>query len=425
MIAMDEKPNKGGNTPHKGNAQTPTMGTDTPATEASMCSTSTFGHSAMSSAMVSTATQPQGGDRLRPVQRRILRVDHEIVIMGLLSAGSFGAFLVFALPLSALVALAVFISSSCTLFYCIYRLVLLEWRNIVQGRGIGDYLPASIFEQLTVTTLNEYMMDSSFFLEYRHLLLYFIPGLTLEQRESYLNRLPPRHRIPLDRPGLGQFFGDDFMRLILGESRWPTRAIEAQAIPIDDTSRRLFEDSDDSSLGLELTDSDLIDDPQESTSAGPSGLSSQTQPAQDIVVTSSRTMPTPPPEDLEQEQEEEGIILEDAVTTMTSTYSTMITNAMTGYAEEAVEYVSPIIIGAGITLSSAATGVGLIGLWLGVYRPSQLSPRSPHFPNTRTLWSTVITGVASASTMVLIRSIARYSMRTQRQESSSKNPDAK
>jgi hypothetical protein len=57
---------------------------------------------------------------------------------------------------------------------------------------------------LTETTLHEFMADTTFFMEYRYLLLYFIPGLRPEQLMEYIDRLPSRHREALLRPGLGR-----------------------------------------------------------------------------------------------------------------------------------------------------------------------------------------------------------------------------
>merc|ERR1719491_2682460 len=43
-------------------------------------------------------------------------------------------------------------------------------------------------------SMHQFLTDSSFSLEWRFLLIYFIPGLTEEQLMSLINRLPERRR---------------------------------------------------------------------------------------------------------------------------------------------------------------------------------------------------------------------------------------
>jgi hypothetical protein len=316
-------------------------------------------------------------------------------MLGLLSAGSFGTFLFLLLPYYALLALGLFWISTLALFYTIYRISILEWNTIIQGRGIGDYLPASIYEQLTSTTLHEWMTDPTFFNEYRHLLLYFIPGITQQQLDAYLARLHPRHVQTLNRPGLGHFLGDEFMRIVVGESRWP---------PAENTSRRLMFDLDDenSSIGLDVID--LAGDDEHERFLGP-GQSP-------VIVVASRSTDTPADE--QRFIDQEGDILTDAVNTATAAYSYMAAEIMMGYAVQAVDYVSPLVLGTGVSLTFGALGVGMWGWWLGVYHPSRISAPRPHFPTSRTLMSTAIFGGACGSIMLLFRSAVRRSIRKER-----------
>jgi hypothetical protein len=342
--------------------------------------------------MVSTQQQPSG-EGTQSIQRNIL--DQQVYMLGLLSAGSFGSFLFLLLPYSALLALGLFLLSTWALVFTFYRIKILEWNNIIQGRGIGDYLPASIYEQLTSTTLHEWMTDSTFFNEYRHLLLYFIPGITQEQLDAYLARLHPRHVQSLDRPGLGHFLGDEFMRIVMGESRWP---------PAESTSRRLVFDLDDENSSIGFDVSDLAGDDEQEQFLRPGQ-------SREIVVASRST-------DTQEEEQRlidlEGAILTDAVSTATAAYSNVAAEVLTGYVVQAVDYVSPIVIGTGMSLTSGALGVGLWGWWLGVYHPSRISALNPHFPTSRTLMSTAIFGGASASLMLLFRSAVRRSTRKER-----------
>ena len=408
---MDDRPNKKGETP----AEKATV--DTPATaltESSMCSEST--------ATAIVPASPPLPDESVLLQRNIL--NHQAYVFALLSAGSFGAFLVFALPFSALVALIFFLCSTCAMFYMGYRILLLEWRNLMAERGIGDYLPASIYQQLTTTSVHEWMMDGSFFLENRYLLLYFIPGISQEQLDSYLERLPARHQYMLTRPGLGQFLGEEFMRLIMGESRYNDLLLEVQReeqIIERGASRRLFENDDNSSLGLDEAEGD--DQHTTNVGAGSIGLLPLTETQQ--VIVAPRPISTDPAdvpeEELEQEYNEESDILTEAVAAMTTSCSTMITNTAIGYAVQAVDYISPIIIGTGTTVTLGAMSVGIWGWWLGVYHPSR---PSPHLPSSRTLWSTALFGGTSAGIMILFRSVARSAIKSERKAASDDSKSA-
>lgn len=401
---MDDQPNK-----QDGSAPPVGKPTDTPATaltyasvESSMCSASTLGHSVTSNAVVTT--QQQSGEGTESLQRSML--EQQAYMLGLLSAGSFGTFLFIFLPYSALLAFGIFVSSISALFYVFYRILMLEWNNIIQGRGIGQYLPSSIYELLTSTTLHEWMSDPTFWNEYRHLLLYSIPGITQEQLDSYLARLHPRHVRTLNRPGLGHFFGDDFMRIIMGESRWTPST--------ENTSRRLLFDFDDenSSVGLEVTN--LAGDEDQAR------LSGSVQ-SREIVVASPSTDTAAENQRL---IDEEGALLTDAVSTAAAAYGYWAADILTGYTLQAVDYASSIVIGTGISLTSGAIGIGLWGWWLGVYHPSRISMPSPHFPPSRTLMSTAVFGSASASLMLLCRCAVRWSIKKERQENGSEKADS-
>jgi hypothetical protein len=341
-----------------------------------------------------TTHQQQSGEGTPSMQRSIL--EQQVYMLGLLSAGSFGTFLFLVLPYSALLALTLCCCSTWALFFTFYRIFVLECSCIIQGRGIGDYLPASIYDQLVSTTLHEWMTDSTFFNEYRHLLLYFIPGIPQEQLNAYLARLHPRHVQALNRPGLGHFLGDEFMRIILGESRWPVK---------NATPRLEFDlDDENSSIGLDVADLAGGDERERFLGPGQS---------REIVVAPRST-------DTQAEEQrlidEEAAILTDAVSTATTAYSYMAAETLAGYAVQVVDYVSPIVIGTGMSLTSGALGVGLWGWWLGVYHPLRISAPNPHFPTSRTLMSTAVVGGASASLMLLFRSAVRRSIRKERLE---------
>jgi len=91
-------------------------------------------------------------------------------------------FLLFFLNFFAFAALIIGLSSTSMLAYTAYIYFL----HILNG-GDGtlfDYLPESMQNYLTNTSLHQAMTDDSSFLENRWYLLYLIPGLTPEQINS-------------------------------------------------------------------------------------------------------------------------------------------------------------------------------------------------------------------------------------------------
>lgn len=367
---------------------------------------------------------------------------HQLQLLGILSLASFGVFLIYALPATALVALAIFVSSTSSLVYVVYQNALVEWQSILRGRGVENYLPGSLYHQLAETSLHEWMMDSSFYLEYRYFILYFVPGITQEQLDSFLNRLAPRHRETLHRP-MGQLLGDDFMRILLGESRWPPRENAIPELMLDGTStaRQLFhareeDQSDDESrsndIGLDITASDLagdINDRQASALgrfvglAGNGqivhGIGREEQGSREAVVEAHNgpAIDNLTPQQVQQhEYNEEQVVLGEAFTAMVANYTSMASDAVSAAAAQTVEYLSPFVIQTGFGVSFLSAGVGLFGTWVGAYHPWRVSLTSPPFPPSRSLWITGIFGGATAGIVVLIRAGVRRMLQNSRIE---------
>lgn len=136
-------------------------------------------------------------------QYRILRSQ----ILLLLGSSALGLllFLFYALPLAAFVSLIFFVLSLGALLPVFSQMAMAQYQLEMQyPLGLVRHLPDSLRIMLTETTLHEFMADTTFFMEYRYLLLYFIPGLRPEQLMEYIDRLPSRHREALLRPGLGR-----------------------------------------------------------------------------------------------------------------------------------------------------------------------------------------------------------------------------
>jgi len=68
--------------------------------------------------------------------------------------------------------------------------------NDIRRYGLASYLPDWILETEYPQTIDEYLRDSTFFMENRYLLLYFIPGIDLE---NSIRLLPERRRETLFR----------------------------------------------------------------------------------------------------------------------------------------------------------------------------------------------------------------------------------
>eukprot|EP00521_Asterionellopsis_glacialis_P010621 CAMPEP_0195296246 /NCGR_PEP_ID=MMETSP0707-20130614/19044_1 /TAXON_ID=33640 /ORGANISM="Asterionellopsis glacialis, Strain CCMP134" /LENGTH=476 /DNA_ID=CAMNT_0040357699 /DNA_START=77 /DNA_END=1507 /DNA_ORIENTATION=- len=369
-------------------------------------------------------------------QRQMLT--RESYLLMFFSTGTLFAFLYFYLPMMALISLGMFTSSSGLLLYTFMQRLMLEYENLLRGRGIGDYLPQSLYERLAETTLHEFMMDTSFVMEYRHLLLYMIPGISQEQIISYVEQLPARHRDVLMRPGFGNFLGNSFMRLLQGDARYT---------PPPPSNLYIEQQPPESSADVDATVVD--DDVSEVTSRG---IPAVVGPIQEGVVSSSRrgvhvsptsrSAPSLPgiEEDTQREQELEGNILNDAYAAMVASYTSSITSSATttlySTAARFVNHAAPFVIRAGLGITTISVGIGLLGGWYGAYIPSQgnnpstrstptqSSSNSLRFPAQRTLLSFAFSGGASAGIMSLIRfGIRRYDKQRAKAKKNNEDPD--
>ena len=116
----------------------------------------------------------------------------QIQLLASISGASVVVFLFFFLNFFALLTLILGLSSTSMLFYTSHSYI-----SYVLNSGEGaffSYLPASIQNYLSTTSLHAAMTDDSNFLENRWYLLYFIPGLTHAQIDGMVARLPQRHR---------------------------------------------------------------------------------------------------------------------------------------------------------------------------------------------------------------------------------------
>jgi len=262
-----------------------------------------------------------------------------VVVSGATAASAMVVFVALVLPTAAFVALAVLLASSASFAYAATNLVTQQYNEIINTRGIGQFLPQWLYRTLTEQSFHDFMVDGRFVLEHRYLLLYFMPGIPREQLDQYIDRLAPRHREQLRRPGMGHFLlGPDFMRFLMGRERFqevtgiptmirstdvagqPSQRPAIQFIVDEDgdqhgqdqslairsqtqTDRRRLdrEDSDDASsdLGLSITANDLVgnlSDQQVSGLARTLGIdheTAETAISNDNLAMAMSPMPTP------------------------------------------------------------------------------------------------------------------------------------
>jgi len=180
---------------------------------------------------------------------------------------SFGLFLLFYLNLPALFFLMTTLAVGALTAMIGYQYLILQYNAVLSSGGFIQFLPEGVQESLRDalegTTLHQWMTDPAFFMEYRYLALYFIPGLDADQLNALVDRLPERHRRVLRRPGYMSSVTPASVRRVLiadddgeddgglGDNAATFQALpgpssgENSSIGLNDrTSRQLFEDDD-------------------------------------------------------------------------------------------------------------------------------------------------------------------------------------
>lgn len=94
-----------------------------------------------------------------------------------------------------------FFISSCSLLVLLFYTIYFHLSQLYENGELSLYpmLPESV-QSMLEGSMHQFLTNSSFFLEWRFLLIYFIPGLTEEQLMSLINRLPERRRTFLMSP---------------------------------------------------------------------------------------------------------------------------------------------------------------------------------------------------------------------------------
>ena len=167
----------------------------------------------------STAVMPRGKRKRTDSSRhRIVGLYDELLLLTGTALLSLVTLLYTVLPTTALVSLLLLVLSIAAILYTVVQAVVREYRHVVTHRGMASVfsLPEWLQYLLAQQTLDEFMSDPTFGLEYRHLLLYFLP-LSTEQLQAAVAQLAPHHRERLQRRGLGHLLGPSFMRLLVGD----------------------------------------------------------------------------------------------------------------------------------------------------------------------------------------------------------------
>jgi len=201
------------------------------------------------------------------IQLRRGRNRRRLQRMGVATGATFALFVYMLIPTALLLSMILFGGVSSAFLYQLAEITRWEfYRSVLEGRGIGDYLPRGLYELLTATSLHDFLTDpDGIFGTSEHLpylMLYLIPGLTPEQLDHYLNRLSPTHQGLLRNEqglmgyflnrnnhrvasgGVGNSDSDDsmLMRVIMGDERlreWRQQQASPQHYPSNIVPRRL------------------------------------------------------------------------------------------------------------------------------------------------------------------------------------------
>ncbi|CAB9498395.1 ubiquitin carboxyl-terminal hydrolase [Seminavis robusta] len=155
---------------------------------------------------------------------------HQMFLLSVATAAAWAVLIATLLPWNVLLALSAVAVSSGLLSFVGFQRFLLEFRLVLAGDGLVQFLPQSMVDQLTNTSLHQFMRDDTFFREWGFMAIYLVPGISEDQINAYIRRLPRHRRNLLTRPGLGHFLGDPVMRVLVGENRWQQQAIVGNTI---------------------------------------------------------------------------------------------------------------------------------------------------------------------------------------------------
>ncbi|KAL7495525.1 hypothetical protein ACHAWT_007221 [Skeletonema menzelii] len=207
----------GGNAPSTPYKAPSSTGKDlVPATPSSVATAETAGSTLYTQSPL-TVRRRQSNRRAqsspRSLRRQYQLLQSQTILLLGGSAMGLLLFLFFALPMAAFISFTLMIASIGALIPVASSAIRARYElELEQPLGLLRYLPDSLRILLTETSIHQWMVEGTFVQEYRHLLLYLIPGIEEEQLMEFINRLPPRHRDVLLQPGLGRLIPPSTMR---------------------------------------------------------------------------------------------------------------------------------------------------------------------------------------------------------------------
>eukprot|EP00980_Cylindrotheca_fusiformis_P010586 scaffold2353_cov134-Cylindrotheca_fusiformis.AAC.9 len=359
------------------------------------------------------------------IEEQRQRLHRQMVQWGLASGTSVTAVTVALVPTQVILAFILVLSMFMGLAWTAYNRARLEAYQI-RRRGIVQYLPPSVVEALTQTSFHEWMTDGTFWEQNQHFFLYFIPGVTVEQLDAYVNRLGPRHRNVLRREGLGHFLGDGFMRFLIGEARYGPqtgpnappgpvpRRLDFQQREEDSTSQLQLEEDDAMTTsssdytrfwGTQPPEGRLFTWTEEPVSSSTSRQLSATVPTREMVSVNEEDSPTNGEDDNDNDEEEEDMAVDSQIImeAIAEGIGAMSNMALSMVSSNTMRFFTRTPVRAGLTVTAATLGMGLLGMLTGNISTDRL-PRMPSRPASNpVVYSSLLASGATAGIMYVFQ----------------------
>eukprot|EP00526_Cylindrotheca_closterium_P012694 CAMPEP_0113629884 /NCGR_PEP_ID=MMETSP0017_2-20120614/15519_1 /TAXON_ID=2856 /ORGANISM="Cylindrotheca closterium" /LENGTH=450 /DNA_ID=CAMNT_0000540311 /DNA_START=1 /DNA_END=1353 /DNA_ORIENTATION=- /assembly_acc=CAM_ASM_000147 len=367
-----------------------------------------------------------------PINQERDLLQRQMIQWGIASGTSVAAVTVAFVPIQIIMAFFITMSVFMGFSFTVFQRLRLEAMDL-QRRGIAGYLPQGIVDTLVNTSFHDHIVNGNFFEENGFFLLYFIPGLSEEQINAYVDRLVPRHQHVLRRPGLGHFAGPGFMRLLLGEQRY---AEQVEQLPQEQQQqdgrpvpRRLELASGEVASHLGDDDIPHIEEVVEEEAAAEEHQEDATHATQTTISDFSRFWGTPQPigrvfswteepaagsnasaqarsaniplnPDGSEEVDELAIdaeVIRDAITGGINSITNGVYEAVS---DTAIGFFTGTPLRTGLTVTAATVGVGYFSMWLGggVSSDRMRMPRSS-MPSNPAIYSSFLASGATAGIM--------------------------
>jgi len=374
-----------------------------------------------------------GNNQVISYDERRDTLQRQMMQWGIASGTSITAVTVAFVPAQIIMAFFITVSLFLGFSFTIFQRLRLEALEL-QRQGVTGYLPEAMVESLTQTSFHDWIVNGTFWEENGFFLLYFIPGLSEEQLNRYVNRLIPRSQNVLRRQGIGHFLGPSFMSLLLGEERY-AEEMERQEQPQDEgrpVPRRLeltaadeashLGPDDEATHATETPGSDFsrfwaatppvtrvfawAEEPSVGSSASLQERSANI-PLQSRGIASA----TNPSNDGTDDEEEDELaidaqVLRDAISGGIGSITDGMYEAVSN---TTVSFFTGTPLRTGMTATAAAVGIGYLGMWLGGGVPSGDRMRMPRssMPSNPVIYSSFLASGATASIMYLFPQIGR------------------